>query len=63
MWFPPPVPVCRPSSMNFSVPSRVSRASSYRISVFFTRSSQEVTGCVFTSMTPGSGVTPILLTR
>ena len=22
MWLPPPVPVCRPSSMNFSVPSR-----------------------------------------
>jgi hypothetical protein len=28
MWLPPPVPVCRPSSMNFSVPSRASRASS-----------------------------------
>ena len=23
MWLPPPVPVCRPSSMNFSVPSRL----------------------------------------
>ena len=27
-WFPPPVPVCRPSSMNFSVLNRHSRASS-----------------------------------
>ena len=27
-WLPPPVPVCRPSSMNFSVPSRACRASS-----------------------------------
>ena len=26
-WLPPPVPVWRPSSMNFSVPSRASRAS------------------------------------
>jgi hypothetical protein len=27
-WLPPPVPVWRPSSMNFSVPRRVRRASS-----------------------------------
>ena len=25
-WLPPPVPVCRPSSMNFSVPNRARRA-------------------------------------
>ena len=33
IWLPPPVPVCRPSSMNFSVASRDCRASSYRVVV------------------------------
>ena len=31
MWLPPPVPVWRPSSMNFSVPRRLSRACAYRV--------------------------------
>src|SRR5574341_1257314 len=43
-WLPPPVPVWRPSSMNFSVPSRESRASSYRAVVFSVSSFQDRAG-------------------
>ena len=32
-WLPPPVPVWRPSSMNFSVPRRERRASSYSVTI------------------------------
>ena len=37
-WLPPPVPVWRPSSMNFSVDRRVSRAAWYRCVVWSTSS-------------------------
>ncbi len=57
MWLPPPVPVWRPSSMNFSVPRRVSRASSYSAVVFSVSSFHDSAGWMLTSMTPGSGVT------
>ncbi|MNT08795.1 hypothetical protein D3C72_1435490 [compost metagenome] len=56
-WLPPPVPVWRPSAMNFSVDRRVSNAASYRNSVWSTRSAQLLAGWMLTSMTPGSGVT------
>ena len=55
-WLPPPVPVWRPSSMNFSVDSRVSCADWYRCVVWST-SSQPWAGWMLTSITPGSGVT------
>ncbi len=56
-WLPPPVPECRPSSSNFSVPSPSWRASSSRPSARSTSSSQVALGWMFTSITPGSGVT------
>ena len=62
-WLPPPVPVWRPSSMNFSVVSRLCRAASYRCVVRSTSSSQFDDGWMLTSMTPGSGVTRKLLRR
>ena len=52
-WLPPPVPVWRPSIMNFSVVSRLWRAASYRCVVRSTSSSQPADGWMFTSMTPG----------
>ncbi len=58
-----PVPVCRPSSMNFSVDSRDCRASSYSTSVLAQSSSHDDAGCTLTSMTPGSGVTFSTRTR
>ena len=56
-WLPPPVPVWRPSVLNFSDDRRVSSAASYRNSVCATSSAQLCTGCTLTSITPGSGVT------
>lgn len=58
-WLPPPVPVWRPSVMNFSAPSRVCLASAYKSVVMATASRQEAAGWTFTSITPGSGVTLI----
>jgi len=57
MWLPPPVPVWRPSSMNFSVARRVWCASSYRAVVVSTSDDQSDCGWMLTSITPGSGVT------
>ena len=64
MWLPPPVPVCRPSSRNFSVPSRVLSAPRRRASRSARRSPASwCAGCMLTSMTPGSGVTLRWLSR
>jgi hypothetical protein len=56
-WLPPPVPVWRPSVMNFSADRRVSNAAWYRNSVCSTSSPQLWAGWMLTSITPGSGVT------
>ena len=63
MWLPPPVPVWRPSVMNFSADRRLSNAAWYRNSVWSTRSRQLVTGWMFASITPGSGVICSIFTR
>ena len=63
MWLPPPVPLCRPSRPNVSVPRRHWRAVSYRLAVSSANSVQLDVGCTLTSITPGSGVTISTLAR
>ena len=63
MWLPPPVPRWLPSTAKVSVPSRLCRACSYSVVVTATCSSQLASGWMFTSMTPGSGVTDRVCSR
>ena len=56
-WLPPPVPVWRPSSMNFSVPRRASARVLVERRGRRPSSSQLDAGWTLTSITPGSGVT------